>query len=482
MTKGTIINGFIWRFLERCGAQGVTLIVSIVLARLLNPDLYGTISLIMVFITIMEVFVDSGFGNALIQKKDADETDFSSVFYFNLFFGITLYLLMFLIAPAIANFYSNSAFTAYIRVLSIVVVIASVKNIQIAYVSRNMLFKKFFFATIIGTVISGFIGILMAYYGFGVWAIIVQNLSNTFLDTCILWITVKWRPTKKFCYNRFIKLYAFAWKLLVTSLIDTAYQKIRQLIIGKIYSTSDLAYYNQGQQLPYAIISNLNASIDSVLLPSISSAQDNVSKVKNMTRQSISLGVYIISPLLLGLFAVSETLVSVLLTDKWLPCVFYLRVACASYVFTPINTANLNAIKALGRSDIVLKLEIYKKIIGCSILLFTVFLSVRWIAIGLLISAVISQIINSLPNKKLMNYGYFEQIKDIIPQIGISVLMGAIVYCVQFIGLNDILTLSIQIPVGAIIYIVLSKVFHIDSFEYLVYTVKGLFHKQKKEA
>lgn len=285
--SNNVLKNFIWRFAERCGAQLVTFIVSIVLARILAPEDYGKIALITVFTTILQVFVDSGLGTALIQKKNADELDFSSVFYFNFVVCIILYIGMFLAAPFIAQFYNDLSLTPIIRVISLTIIISGVKGIQQSYVSKNMLFKRFFYSTLGGTVFSAALGIGMAWAGAGVWAIVAQQLSNTAIDTLILWITVKWRPKKMFSWKRLKSLLSFGWKMLVSSLLETVYTNIRSLIIGKMYSSSDLAFYNQGDKLPNVIVNNINTSIDSVLLPTLSKEQDDKERVKNMTRRAI---------------------------------------------------------------------------------------------------------------------------------------------------------------------------------------------------
>lgn len=454
----------------------MTFIVSIVLARLLDPSVYGTVALVTVFTTIMQVFVDSGMGSALIQKKDADDLDFSSVFYFNIMMCSVLYLIMFVAAPFIAAFYKTSELTSVVRVLSLILIISGVKNVQQAYVSKNMLFKKFFFSTLGGTIGAAIVGITMAYLGFGVWALVAQMLFNTAVDTTILWITVKWRPKKMFSLERLKGLFSYGWKLLVSSLIDTVYRDLSQLIIGKKYSKSDLAQYNQGSKFPALIVSNINTSIDSVLLPTMSKEQDNPEIVKSMTRRSIKISTYIIMPFMVGLAVCAEPLVSLILTDKWLPCVPFLRIFCFSYAFWPIHTANLNAIKAMGRSDLFLILEIIKKAVGLVAILITMWISVMAMAYSLIVTSIFSQLINSYPNKKLLNYSYAQQFKDMLPQICASLFMGVVVYCVQFLGLNSILTLLIQVPVGVVLYVGISKVFHIDSFEYLIGTIKGLFY------
>ena len=459
MNNKNIVNNFVWRFAERCGAQVVTLIVSIVLARILSPSDFGTVSLVMVFTTIMQVFVDSGLGTALIQKKDADDLDFSSVFYFNLVVCLILYIGMFVAAPYISCFYNDSSLTAIIRVISLTIVISGVKGIQQSYVSRNMLFKRFFFATLGGTIFSAFLGIGMAYMGYGVWSIVAQQLSNTAIDTLILWITVKWRPKKLFSWARLKGLLSYGWKLLASSLLDTVYNNLRNLIIGKIYTSADLAYYNQGDKFPKVIVTNINASIDSVLLPSMSGEQDNAERVKSMTRRAIKTSTYIMAPLMMGLLFCAEPVVKLLLTEKWIPCVPYLRIFCFTYMFWPIHTANLNAIKAMGRSDLFLRLEIIKKAMGLILLLLTMRISVMAMAYSLIVSGILSQVINSWPNWKLLNYKYIEQLRDILPSIIVATCMGICVYCIGFLSLPTIITLIVQVVVGATIYIGVSAIF-----------------------
>lgn len=472
MEKGKVISNFIWRFAERCGAQLVSFVVSIVLARLLEPSVYGTVALVTVFTTILQVFIDSGLGTALIQKKNADDLDYSSVFYFNFVVCIILYLGMFIAAPYIAKFYGNMSLIPVIRVISLTLIISGVKNIQQAYVSSNMLFKRFFFSTIGGTIVSAFVGIFMAYIGMGVWALVAQQLSNAMIDTTILWITVKWRPKAVFSWERLKSLLAYGWKLLVAVLLDTVYNNLRNLVIGKMYSSADLAFYNQGDKFPKIIVTNINTSIDSVLLPTMSIEQDNKARVKEMTRRAIKTSTYIMAPLMMGLAFCAKTVVELVLTQKWLPCVPFLQIFCITYMFYPVHTANLNAIKAMGRSDIFLKLEIIKKIVGMSLLLSTMWFGVMAMAYSLLVSCVLSQIINSWPNKRLLEYGYLEQLRDLIPGVILAVIMGICVYFIGYINLPNIIVLIIQVIVGATIYIVMSIVFRLESFLYLWNMVK----------
>lgn len=481
--KKKVIGGFIWRFAERCGAQGVGFIVSLILARLLSPSDYGTVALVTVFTTILGVFIDSGMGNALIQKKDADDLDYSSVFFFNMIMCIILYIIMFFCAPLIANFYEKPELVSLTRVISLTFIVSGVKGIQSAYVSKHLLFKRFFFSTLGGTIVSAVVGILLAYKGYGAWAIVVQSLSNNVIDTLILWITVKWRPKFMFSFKRLKGLFSYGWKLLCSSLLDTGYNQLRSLIIGKVYSSADLAYYNKANNFPNMIITNVNSSIDSVLLPSMSSVQDSKESVKGMTRRAMKTSTYVMAPLLMGLAACGQSVISILLTDKWLPSYPFMVIFCITYMFYPVHTANLNAIKAMGRSDIFLKLEIIKKIVGIVAILVTFKISVMAMAYSLLVTSVLSQIINSWPNKKLMNYSYLEQLKDILPGILLAAFMGGCVYCVNFLNLSSIVKLIIQVPLGAVIYIGLSALFKLESFNYCLNMVKPVigkvFHKNK---
>lgn len=472
-----VLSNFLWRFAERCGAQGVSFIVSVVLARLLAPEVYGTIALVTVFTAILNVFVDSGLGSALVQKKDADDLDFSSVFYFNVAVCCLLYLGMFLAAPFIAEFYNRLELTPVIRVLSLTLVISGVKNVQQAYVSRTMQFKRFFFATLGGTVGAAVIGIAMAYCGFGVWALVIQQIFNATVDTVILWITVRWRPKRMFSWKRLKGLFSYGWKLLASALLDTVYGNLRQLIIGKMYSSADLAQYNRGRQFPDVIITNINSSIDSVLLPTMARVQENAAQVKGMTRRAMKTSTYIMAPLMMGLAFCAQPVVRLVLTEKWLPCVPFMQIFCITYMFYPVHTANLNAIKAMGRSDLFLRLEIVKKVVGLVLLVSTMWFGVMAMAYSLLVSTLTSMVINSWPNKRLMRYSYLEQMKDILPGILLAVLMGCCVYPIQWLGLPDIVTLLLQVPLGALIYIGASALLHLESYEYLMDMVRPFLKK-----
>ena len=466
VTRGKVMSGFLWRFAERISSQLVQFLVSVVLARVLLPQDFGTISLVLVFTQILQVFVDSGMGSALIQKKDADEIDFSTVFYFNLVWCSLTYAVAFFAAPAISAFYGNPTLTLITRVLATTVLISGIRNVQQAYVSRTLQFKRFFWSTLSGTIISGIVGIVMALTGYGVWALVTQQVLNVAVATLVLWFTVTWRPIWAFSFGRLKGLVSYGWKPLVSALIDALYNNIRQLLIGKLYTETDLAFYNRGRQVPNLIVVNVNTSIDSVLLPVMSQQQDDASRVRAMCRRSMTISTYIMAPLMMGLAFCAEPLVSLVFTDKWLPCVPYLRIFCITYMFYPLHTANLNAIKAMGRSDLFLKLEITKNLVGFALLIATMNISVMAMAYSMLINSVASQIINSWPNWKLLNYHYSEQLSDILPSIALATVMGIAIYPVAWLPIPTALIVLIQLLLGIAIYWAGSLLFKFESYSY----------------
>ena len=479
MTKEQVFSNLIWRFLERVGAQLVTFVVSIIVARIVGPDAYGIVAIVMVVTNVLSVFVDSGLGTALIQKKDVDNVDYSTVFYFNLISCAVIYLAVYCLAPSIAKFYGNVDLSIYIRVSALSLFIAGFKNIQIAYVSRNLLFNKYFQATMVGTVIAAFVGISMALMGYGVWALIVQNLVNMSIDTLVLYFIVGWKPILSFSFRRLKQLFTYGVKILVAALMDMIFNEARTLVIGKKYSTGDLAYFKKGQQFPNLIAQNINSSIDNVLLSVLSKENEDVERVKQMTKRSIKMSSYVLWPIMVGLAVCSESFICLLLGEEWLPCVPYIRIFCFMYVFYPIISTNGEVIKSLGRSDIFLKLNITNNVIGIVLLMVTMNISVYAIAFGFLVWTLTSQIINTIPNQKLIHYSYFEQMKDISPSILLSIFMGIVVFFIGRLNWNYIILLCIQVISGIAIYVIGSYVLKFEEFFYILGLVKNLLSKKK---
>lgn len=478
LNKHTILSSLLWKYLERSGTQFVQFVVSIVLARILAPEEFGLIAIITIFIAIANVFVQSGLNTALIQKKDADDLDFSSVFYASFIMASIVYAVLFFSSPLIANFYNNDRLIPVIRVLALSLFIGAINSIQLAYISRNMMFKKLFIRSIGAIIPSGIIGIILAVCGFGVWALVTQQLTNSLLAVAVMWFTVPWRPKLSFSLQRLKGLFSFGWKLLCSSLLDVCYHNIRGLIIGKIFTPADLAFYNRGEHFPNLVVNNINNSIQSVMLPSLSAIQDNKTKVKGLMRKAIITSSFLIAPMMAILAATAKTLVLVLLGEKWLPCVPFIVIYCFIFCFYPIHTSNLSAINALGRSDIFLKLEIIKKLYGVGLLVASLlyFRTPVGIAIGAALGTLISCFVNAHPNKKLLDYGYLEQIRDILPNLGLSLIAGACVYALGTLDTNIYLLFILQAILGVIVYFGLAKLLHFKCLDYLIQTIKGYYH------
>ncbi|MBR5234510.1 MAG: lipopolysaccharide biosynthesis protein [Clostridia bacterium] len=481
-SKSKVLSGLIWKFAERISAQVVTFVVSIILGRLLMPEDYGLITVVTIFITFANCIVTNGFGSSLIQKKDSDNLDFSTVLYFQFAFSMVLYGLLFVCAPLIAKFFGEGydLLVPVLRVLGIRIPLTAINTVQQAYVSKKMIFRKFFLSTIGGTVISAVVGIWMAYEGYGVWALVGQYLTSTTVSTIILGFTIKWRPELKFSWTRLREMFAYGWKLLAAGIIAELYNEMRKIVIGKFYTSADLAYFDRGMQIPNIIVTNINTSISNVLFPAISNAQNNIADVKAIMRRSIRTSSYIMCPMMFGLAVVAEPLISLLLTDKWLPCVPYLRIYCIAYCFEPIQTANLQAIKAVGRSDIFLKLEIIKKLSYTVILFAVMFQSIDAIAYSLLLNTFIAIIVNTTPNKKLIGYSFKELIADMAPGILVSTVMAGIVFAEgMFLPLSPLPMIIVQVATGGVVYLVLSVVFKVETFRYLLDTALEIIGKKK---
>ena len=469
------ITGAMWKFGERMIYQVANFIVSIILARLLLPEDYGIIALVSVFITICDKLVVSGFATSLIQKKDADNLDFSTVFFFSVAMALVLYALLFFCAPLIADFYSaydRSMLIAVIRVMGIQIIATAVNSVQSAYVSNTMQFKKTVPSTIIATTLSAAVGIWMAYAGYGVWALVAQYCVNVVTVMVVLWIVVRWRPDFAFSMQRFKSLFSYGWKIFAASIIKVLYNDLRTLVIGKFYTAEDLAFYNKGQSFPQLVESNVSGTIESVLFPALSKRQTSKEDMLAILRRAIKTTTFILMPLLAGLAAVAQPLISLLLTDKWLPSVPYMQIICVTFMFMPIEIDNLQAIKAMGRSDIALKLEIIKKIIGVALLVAAIPFGVKMIAISLLAGAVINAAVDAIPNKALLGYGVGRQALDILPSFLLSAIMFAFVYPLSFLPIGHVAMLAVQIPTGIAVYVLLSLITRNESMRYILALVK----------
>ena len=466
--KQKTISGLFWRFGERITSQIVTFIVTVVLARILMPADYGVIAIVNIFIAIADVLITSGLGTSLIQRKDVNQKDFSTIFWAGLLLSSILYLILFFASPMIAQVYHEELLVPVIRVMGLRFFISSISSVQQAFVSKKMIYKKFFLATFVGTCVSAIAGIYMALNGFGVWALVAQQLINPFIDTIVLFVTVRWFPSIEFSITRFKDLFSFAWKIMATSLIGTLFDKLRSFLIGTKYTSADLAYYNRGESLPILVTNNIVLTLESVLFPAMSSFQDDPEKLKVAVRRSMSVGSYVLMPLLLGLAAVADKVVIALFTDKWSFAIPFVVIVCIQEIPVILSSANIQAIKANGRSDVVLKLEFVKKPVYLLILLITMRISPLAMAIGNAVYGFVALLVNGIPNSKLLNYNLWDQLKDISLNLFMSTLMAICVFLLGKVNLNIYIVLTIQILGGIFIYIIESLVFRSSDFRYIL--------------
>lgn len=474
--KQKTFGGFIWMFLERIGAQVVTFIVSLVLARILIPEDYGIVSLALIFINLANVFVVQGLNAALIQRKEVSDLEYSTAFFTNLIISIVLYALIFVLSPIVAQYYDVEQLTPIFRVLALRLPIGAINSIQRAFVSRNLLFKKFFFSTLGGTIVSAFIGIGMALLGFGPWAIVVQYLTNTTIDTIVLWFTVKWRPKLMFSSVKLKEMFSFSWKVFAAAFFNEIYLELRSIIIGKKYSSEDLAFYNRGKQFPQLFYTNVASAITSVMFPVMSMKKDDNTSLKRNLSSVISTTCYVLFPLLVGLAMVSRPLVQIILTDKWLPCVPFLQAYCISYAILPLQSIQEQLYKAKGRSDIVLFLFFIEKIVGIAIIVITMNISVWAIAVGMVITAFFSTIVHTIPMKRVINYSFWDLIKDLAPNVLFTGSMAVVVFFVGMLPIIQTVVLVMQIVVGMIWYFLISLTFKSTSLRSLLELVNSKLH------
>lgn len=477
--KDKIIGGMAWKFAERISSQGVSFILSVVLARMLMPEEYGLIAMINLFIVIANVFVCSGFTAALVQKKDADEIDYSTMFYCTLVTSLLMYGLVYLIAPYIASFYNMPELCILTRVYALSLILSSYQTIQQAYIARNMLFKKTFISTFIATLFSGVLGVIMAYNGYGVWSLVGQYIANVILNSLTLTFVIPWHPRRLFSITRAKSLMGYGSKILASSLLGTIYKEIRQLIIGKMFTPADLGYYNRGNHLPQLVRTNLDHTILSVLFPAMSNHSDKPEEIRNMLRKGIKISSYITFFFFTLMSTISEPLIKVLLTEKWLHCVPYMQIFCLSYMFLIIAGYNVEAIKALGKSKEVLKLEVFKKPLFIVVILVAAQYSVMAVALTSPFNSLYAMVMNMKPTRKYLGYNLREQISDIVPATLLAVLLFVTTWPLTLVHMNSYLIISIQIIVSILVYWLGSAMFKVEAYQVILKMIKEKFLQHK---
>ncbi len=462
-------SGVIWKFAERLLAQGITFIVSMILARILSPDDYGAVAIITIFIMIADVFINSGFVMAIIRKKEVTEEQLSSVFYMNLMIATTLYIIIFFTAPLIAKIYDNEPLIWLLRIIALKLPISAYNSVQCAIVSRNMQFKKFFFATLIGTVASAFIGIFMAYKGYGAWSLIAQQLSNLVIDTLCLMVIVRWYPKLMFSWKSIRNILSFSTKNMATDLTGTAFNQLNAFVIGIKYTEADLAYYTKGQQLPNTINNTLTSAVTSVLFPAIAKVSDNVETVKKAERKSLRMMSFLLFPIMVGLAMISREFVLVFFTEKWNNMIIFMQLMSIDAIIGIMGAFDILTLRAIGKSNVALTLELIKKPIFLVSILIAMQYGVLPIAITSLCYSLVALLINTLAIHKYTNYNIFEKIIDCLFPIIASGIMALSVFGVSYLSIDNIyILLSLKIIVGIIVYFGLCLITRNKTFKEMI--------------
>ena len=476
--RNSVLGGMFWKFSERILTQGASFVVSLILARLLSPNDHGLIALVQVFLNLAAVFITCGFSTALVQKKDADDTDFSTIFYCSLLCSFLIYGVLFAIAPLVADFYSEPSLTRILRIFALQVPLSVYHSIQVAYISRHMLFRKTFVSSLINAVLSGAVGIGMAMAGWGVWALVGQSMMHTIINTVILAVMVPWRPKWVFSLDSAKKLMKFGSGVLGAELSATFFLELRTLVVGGVFSTADLAYYNKGRQIPTLLTANLSTTIMTVMFPALANQSDDLMQVKQMAKRSVKVLSYILVPCMFGLSAVMEPMILLLYTEKWAQTIPFGQLLAVGLCVDIVGSLPLQTLKAIGRSDVVLKLEFWKKPVYVLLLLIGVQFDVYTLAVLMVLYDFYSVAINMLQMKKYLPYGLREQLRDLLPAYALGTVMMILVYLLPSFN-SLILTLVVKIAAGAAIYLAGSLVFRVDSFRYLLNIIKGYLKKKR---
>lgn len=451
--KQKVVKGFAWALLERFSMQFASFFISMILARLLTPNDYGTIALLTIFISLSGVFADSGFGSAIIQKKEATEVDFNSVFYLSLCTSSLVYGVLFFIAPWVAAFYETPILVDLLCLLGLSIPLNAINSIQNAELSRKMLFHLSFRISLIGFVATSITGVSLAFLGYGPWALAWSSIAGAVVGVVTRWYFIAWRPKLMFSWQAIKGLFSYGWKLIISSLLDRGYNNLSGLLIGTFYSRADLAFVDKGRSIPSMAMDSINGTLDRVAFPALAQVQDQREKVRDTMRRMIATSTFFVFPLMTGCAVCASSLIPLLFGNQWLPAIPYVQLACFTFALWPFHTINLQAINALGRSDVFLILEIIKKGLGLIAILSTVRFGVWWmIAVGAFVMGPMSVLINSWPNRKLLGYTIGMQLRDVLPTVGLCGLMALIILPLALLPLPTWGHLLIQVPFGALSY------------------------------
>jgi O-antigen/teichoic acid export membrane protein len=466
--KQKTVSGLIWSFVDTMAGQGITFVVGIILARLLSPREFGLVGMITVFIAVSESFINSGFSSALIRKKNCTNTDYSTVFYFNLASGILFFILLYASAPAISVFFNEPELTAIVQVMGVVLIIDSLTIIQRTILTKRIDFKLQARISVIASIGSGIVAIAMAFNGFGVWALVAQRIVKQALNSLFLWVWNRWKPLLVFSARSFKELFGFGSKLLISGLIDTLYRNVYYLIIGKFFSARELGFYTKAEEFNRLPSQNLNSIISRVTYPVLSTLQDDIPRLRNNYQKLIRSVMFITFILMLGMAAVAESMIHTLIGAQWEPAIIYLQMLCFVGMMYPLHALNLNMLQVQGRSDLFLKLEVIKKIIAIPTIVFGIFFGIKMMIAGMMVNTLIAYYLNSYWSGVKIGYSFKQQVKDILPSFFLALAMGVAVYLLgELLPFSYLVNLIIQILFGAIFIVLFCEATKFEDYVFL---------------
>ena len=465
--KNKAVKGVGWSFLDNIAGQGITFLVGLVLARILSPAEFGILGMITIFIAISNSIIDSGFSNALIRKTDAKEIDYNTVFFFNLALSTLLYTILFIASPAISRFFKEPQLVEITRVMGLLLFINALAIIQRTLLVKRVDFKTQTKVSIIASAGSAFVGIGMALMGYGVWSLVGQQLSRQFLNTLFLWVFNTWRPALEFSIQSFKELFGFGSKLLLSGLLNTLYNNIYYIIIGRFYSAAQLGQYTRAEQFNMIFSSNLTSVVQRVSYPVLSSIQNEPERLREAYRKVIKSTMLITFACMLGLAATAKPVILILIGEKWLVAVKYLQIICFSGMLYPLHAINLNILQVKGRSDLFLKLEIIKKGLAVGPICLGIFLGIEYMLLGSVINSFIAYYLNARYSQGMINYSVIEQVKDILPTFIVSLCVAAVMWSITLLEVNNYLLLLIQCIVGTLMAGIIYEKLNLEEYKEL---------------
>ena len=464
--KTKTLSGLFWKFSENFGSQIINFIITIIIARILMPSDYGTIAIVTVFISIANVFLQTGFSSALIQKKDANIAVYSSVFYSSVIISVFLYIIIFFLAPIIADYYSNSLLKNLLRIQSISIILTSFVTVQNAIIVKNFLFRKNFIFRLIGALIQGSVGIYLAMNNYGAWALVISNVTGTFIVTVLIWFMIDWKPKLVFSFTSLNEILPYSYRILMSSLLNNLFQNMKSLIIGRVYDQTTLGYYSKGFQIPTLLMTNIDGAISSVSFPLFSRYQDNLSEFLLIYRRSLKMSIFLVFPMMFGLTIIAETITIILLTEKWLPIVPFIQIISLSILIWPFSI-RFNAFNALGLSKLSLRLNFIEILLASISMIISIRFGVIVFVISSLVGSYISLIIGSIFIQKVFLYNFKNQIADILPTLLLSIFMSIFIFLLGLLFNNIYIKLTVQLISGILFYLFFALIFKMGAIIYL---------------